>query len=88
MPHIPLSLTATENPVLFINPDASIADLHACASERLRAAKGLIDTLDCLSMQNVDESDVAHLMRAASVLMQEGYEVLKVAEGKAASSRR
>lgn len=60
MSYIPLQISASEHPVLFINSQASLCDLHAVAGERMRAAKDAIESLACMDLKTIDIEDLTH----------------------------
>jgi hypothetical protein len=76
--YIPLSTTC--NTVLFINPDAPLSDLHSVAYERLLAVKNLMQCLDGTRKPDPEEQDLSHIAHAASLLLQDGCDVLEVME--------
>ncbi|CAM3103791.1 hypothetical protein [Pseudomonas fluorescens] len=83
MSYIPLQISASEHPVLFINSQASLCDLHAVAGERMRAAKDAIESLACMDLKTIDIEDLTHFFQTASLLAQDGYAIWKVLEARA-----
>lgn len=63
MSYIPLQISASEHPVLFINSQASLCDLHAVAGERMRAAKDAIESLACMDLKTIDIEDLTHFFK-------------------------
>jgi hypothetical protein len=76
--YIPLS--QHPDSVLFINPDAPLADLHACAVQRLQAVINLMTCLDGTRNKDPDEADIASLSQVASLLLQDSCDVLEAME--------
>ncbi|MFC6299827.1 fructose-bisphosphate aldolase [Pseudomonas sp. CCM 7893] len=81
--YTPLTRIATDTPVLLIDNQAPLLDLHACVSERLRAALGLITTLACTTLNDTDERDLNTLANVARVLLQDASDVFAVIERRA-----
>ncbi|UQS90982.1 hypothetical protein M5C90_06110 [Pseudomonas chlororaphis subsp. piscium] len=83
-PHLhcyrPLRSNFTDSPVLFINTQASPADLYSCAQQRLRAASDLLETLSCLNFQQADGKDSGHIVNALYLLVQDSCDLLETAQ--------
>lgn len=75
-------LPQTDNPVganvLLINTHASVAALLACAEQRFQAAKNLLRCLSHMSSHSHDPHAVSAVCEAASLLVQQGCDVLGV----------
>ncbi|MPQ70705.1 MULTISPECIES: hypothetical protein [Pseudomonas] len=80
MGYLPLTPTCTNRHILFINTHASIVDLHAYGSERMRAGKDMIDSLSCMSLRKIDDEDLSHFIQGAALLLRDGYDIWKVVE--------
>jgi len=80
---IPLKSNTGDSPVLLINPDASLIDLHVSASLRLNAARNLLQTLSCGGLLHADEADLGYVAQALYVLLDDGCDVLQAAQCKA-----
>lgn len=78
--YIPLKSNFTEKPVLLIDGQASLEDLHTCALQRIRAAADLLETLTCLSFYQADTKDTSHIVSALYLLIQDGCELLETAQ--------
>lgn len=78
--YAPMSHPATEHPVLFINADATIRDLHACASERLNAALKYLDLMACTRLNDHSEHDINTVTTIARILVQDVNDVFRVIE--------
>ncbi|MCD5970103.1 hypothetical protein [Pseudomonas quasicaspiana] len=76
--HTPLN--QYPNTVLLINPEAPMADLHLCATQRLRAVKNLMSCLASTTTKDSDENQLAHVAEAAFLLLQDSCEVLELME--------
>lgn len=76
----PLSSNLTDSPVLIIDSQASQQDLNSCAQQRLRAAANLLETLTCLSFDQADTKDTAHIVNALYLLVQDGCDLLEAAQ--------
>ncbi|WP_122664676.1 hypothetical protein [Pseudomonas viridiflava] len=76
--NIPLS--QFPNNVLSINPEAPMADLHLCATQRLRAVKNLMSCLASTTTKDTDENQLAHVAEAAFLLLQDSCDVLELME--------
>lgn len=76
--NIPLS--QFPNTVLLINPEAPMADLHLCATQRLRAVKNLMSCLASTTTKDTDEDQLAHVAEAAFLLLQDSCDVLELME--------
>ncbi|SDR99250.1 hypothetical protein NLK61_07050 [Pseudomonas fuscovaginae UPB0736] len=84
----PLTPTCTHHHILLINSRASVLDLHAYGSERLRAGKDIIDSLSCMNLGKIDDEDLAHLIQGAALLLRDGYDIWKVIEVRALEADR
>lgn len=75
-----ISLSQFPNTVLLINPEAPMADLHLCATQRLRAVKNLMSCLASTTTKDSDENQLAHVAEAAFLLLQDSCDVLELME--------
>ncbi|MEQ7919841.1 hypothetical protein ABQX22_11655 [Xanthomonas sp. WHRI 1810A] len=80
-------LSQHPNTVLFINPDAPIADLHACAVQRLQAVKNLMTCLDGTRKNDPDETDLASLADVARLLLQDSCDILEAVDSQMTKHR-
>ncbi|WP_232253951.1 fructose-bisphosphate aldolase [Pseudomonas glycinae] len=78
--YVPMSHPATDHPVLFIDADAPLRDLHACASERLYAALKYLDLMSCTRLNDHSELDINTVTTIARILVQDASDVLRVIE--------
>jgi hypothetical protein len=76
----PMSQTATESPVLFIDSDAPLCDLHACISERLNAALKYLHLMACSNVSDYGEQDINTVAETARILVQDVADVFGVIE--------
>jgi len=72
----PLQSNLTQTPVLYLNLDAPVEDLHAFAVQRIKAARDLNHSLTCMSISNTCDRDVYHFAGAAYLLLQDGCDAL------------
>jgi len=84
----PLTPTCTDRHVLHINTRASILDLHAYGSERMRAGKDMIDSLSCMSLSKLDDEDLTRFIQGAALLLRDGYDIWKVVETRVLEADR
>ncbi|MBD8093844.1 fructose-bisphosphate aldolase [Pseudomonas fluorescens] len=76
----PMSQTATEYPVLLIDSDAPLSELHACASERLNAALAYLHLMACSNVSDYAEHDVNTVANTARIMIQDVSDVFTVME--------
>ncbi|UVE47894.1 hypothetical protein [Pseudomonas chlororaphis] len=70
---VPLTRNDTDHPVLYLDANASLSDLYTCAQQRIGAARNLLEILDCAS----GTQDVAQIRFAISLLLSDGYDLLR-----------
>ncbi|SCZ27007.1 MULTISPECIES: fructose-bisphosphate aldolase [Pseudomonas] len=75
-----MSHPATEQPVLFVDTDAPLNDLHACASERLNAVLKYLDLIACAQLPDHAEHDINTVTTIARILVQDVSDVFRVIE--------
>lgn len=75
----PLSSNPTGTPVLLIDSSRPFADLYECASQRLRAADGLMHSMACLNLELADGRDVQAIVETTSLLLRDGIDILAAA---------
>ena len=75
-----MSHPATDHPVLFIDADAPLRDLHACASERLNAVLKYLDLMACVHLPDHAEQDINTVTTIARILVQDVSDVFRVIE--------
>ena len=75
-------LSQTDNPVgssvLLIDTHASIDAFLACADQRFRAAKNLLQCLSMMSVSSHDLHDLNAVCEASALLLQEACDVLGI----------
>ena len=69
-----MSHPATDRPVLLIDADAPLRDLHACASERLNAVLKYLDLMDHA------EHDIYTVTTIARIMVQDVSDIFRVVE--------
>jgi hypothetical protein len=77
---IPLSQIATDYPVLLIDNQAPIRELHNCVSERLNAVLQYLNLMACTSLPDYAENDVNTVTNIARILLQDIRDVFSVIE--------
>lgn len=82
---IPMTLIASDGPVLFIDSQAPLVDLHACASERLVTALDYLNLMACATLRDASDKDLGTLINTARLLTQDVRDVLAVIETRAFS---
>lgn len=82
---IPLTPIASDSPVLFIDSHATLADLHACASERLRTTLDYLNLMTCTTLRDSSDKDIGTVTNTARLLLQDVRDVWAVIETRAFS---
>ncbi|MHC5205472.1 fructose-bisphosphate aldolase [Pseudomonas chlororaphis] len=77
---IPLTPIASDIPVLFIDSHAPLADLHACARERLLTTLDYLNLMACTTLRDSSEKDIGTVTNTARLLLQDVRDVLTVIE--------
>lgn len=75
-----MSYPATDQPVLFIDAEAPLRDLHACASERLNAVLKYLDLMACIHLSDHSENDINTVSSIARIMVQDVSDVFRVME--------
>ncbi|KAF0864385.1 hypothetical protein [Pseudomonas sp. LD120] len=70
---IPLTRNDTDHPVLYLDANASLADLYTCAQQRIGAARNLLEILDCAS----GPQDLSQICFAIGLLLSDGFDLLR-----------
>jgi hypothetical protein len=78
--YIPLTQHGLESPVLLLDSQAPLKDLHACAELRVRLATRFLDALASLKPHESEEWDLAAIAGTAHLLMQEACDLNGVIE--------
>jgi hypothetical protein len=76
----PCTENATDNPVLLIDSNAPLPDLHACLRERLNAALEHFNLMACTSLPDFAERDLNNVTNTARILVQDVSDVFRVIE--------
>ncbi|MFJ3120668.1 fructose-bisphosphate aldolase [Pseudomonas protegens] len=82
---IPLTPIASDGPVLFIDSQAPLVDLHACASERLVTALDYLNLMTCVTLRDASYKDLGTVINTTRLLMQDVRDVLEVIQTRAFS---
>lgn len=78
--YAPMSHPATDHPVLFIDADATLSDLHACVSERLNAVLKYLDLMACIRLPDHAEHDINTVTTIARIMVQDVSDLFRVIE--------
>jgi hypothetical protein len=76
----PCAENATDSPVLLIDSEAPLPDLHACLRERLNAALEHLTLMACSSLSDFAERDLNNVTNTAHILVQDVSDVFRVIE--------
>ena len=76
----PGSHLASDTPILHIDSNAPLADLHACVSERLNAVLKYLNLMACTSLPDYAENDVNTVTNIALILLRDVGDVFRVIE--------
>ena len=71
---------STEFPVLYIDRNAPLVDLHACVSERVRAVNKLMILFTCSRLSDSDSRDLGNIASISRLLLQDASDVFDVIE--------
>ena len=77
---IPMTPIASDGPVLFVDSQAPLMDLHACASERLVTALDYLNLMSCTRLRGSGDRDIEIVTSVACLLLQDVKDVLTVIE--------
>ncbi|MCS3469162.1 hypothetical protein M2401_002900 [Pseudomonas sp. JUb42] len=80
--YTPLSHPGLDSPVLMLDTQASLKDLHACTVLRVNLVTRFLDTLANLKCTGADEHDLVALAGTAHMLMQETCDVNRAIEAR------
>ncbi|AXJ04489.1 fructose-bisphosphate aldolase [Pseudomonas fluorescens] len=78
--YAPMSHSATDHPVLFIDADAPLHELHACVSERLHAVLKYLDLMACIRLSDHAEQDINTVTTIARIMVQDVSDLFRVIE--------
>ena len=76
----PMSQFATDYPVLLIDSDAPLRELHNCVSERLNAVLQYLHLMACTSLPDYAENDINTVSNIALILLRDVGDVFRVIE--------
>ncbi|MFB3305028.1 fructose-bisphosphate aldolase [Pseudomonas sp. AMR01] len=76
----PMSQSATDYPVLLIDADAPLSELHACAGERLNAALAYLNLMACSNVSDYAEHDINTVANTARIMVQDVADIFTVVE--------
>ncbi|BCQ69982.1 hypothetical protein PEQA60_39720 [Pseudomonas sp. Eqa60] len=80
---IPMIPIASDGPVLFVDSQAPLVDLHACASERLVTALDYLNLMSCTTLRDSNDKDIGTVTNTARLLLQDVRELLRAIETQA-----
>ncbi|WP_339480308.1 MULTISPECIES: fructose-bisphosphate aldolase [unclassified Pseudomonas] len=78
--HTPMSHFATEHPVLLIDADAPLGELHSCLNERLDAVLKYLNLMACTTLPDYAENDINTVTNIARILVQDVSDMFGVIE--------
>ena len=78
--YYPCTENATDNPVLLIDSNAPLLDLHACLRERLNAALEHLNLMARSSLPDSGERDLNNIANTARILVQDVSDGFRVIE--------
>lgn len=78
--YIPLKQFATDYPVLLIDNQVPIRELHKCVSERLNAVLQYINLMACTCLPDYAENDINTVTNISRILLQDVRDVFTVIE--------
>lgn len=89
-PHrfIPMTQFATDYPVLVIDKDAPLTELHCCISERLHAVLPYLQLMGCTSLPDYADHDINTVANIARILLQDVSDVFRVVELRGLASAK
>lgn len=70
----------TDHPVALINPQAPLLDLLTYAGLRIRAVRDMLDSVTDMTSRNADHLDLKRFSSVATLLLQDGCDVLHAVE--------
>ena len=76
----PMKQIATSYPVLLIDNDAPLRELHNCAAERLNAVLQYLNLMACTSLPDYAENDINTVSNISRILLQDVRDVFGVIE--------
>ena len=71
----PMSQLATDYPVLVIDTNAPLRELHNCLSERLNAVLKYLNLMACTSLPDYAENDINTVTNIALILLRDVSDV-------------
>ncbi|MFW9078903.1 fructose-bisphosphate aldolase [Pseudomonas sp. P2757] len=75
-----MSHPASDVPVLHIDANAPLNDLHACLGERLNAVLKYLDLMACIRLPDHAEQDINTVTTIARIMVQDVSDVFRVIE--------
>jgi len=81
--YTPIDTHDCQRPVLFIDTQAPLSDLAACAAHRFTVVRDLMDTLSSLTLNDTHDCDLERVTRSVHLLTREGCAVLEALQLRA-----
>ena len=78
--YIPLTQPGQDSTVFFVDTQAPLVDLHACAELRVSLATRFLDAMVNMQPTHADERDLGTIASTAHLLMLEACDVHRVIE--------
>lgn len=75
--YTPLDSNISCDPVFFLNDDAEALELFESATQRIQAARNLLNSVTCFSTDLAEGADLQHIASAAHLLLQDGCDALQ-----------
>ncbi|RBC01330.1 fructose-bisphosphate aldolase [Pseudomonas sp. MWU12-2115] len=75
-----MSHPATDHPVLLIDADVPLRDLHSCLAERLHAVLKYLDLMACTRLPYHSEHDINTITTIARIMVQDVSDVFRMIE--------
>ena len=76
----PMSQLSTDYPVLLIDSDAPLRELHNCLSERLNAVLKYLNLMACTNLPDYAENDINTVTNIARIMIQDVRDVFREIE--------
>ena len=79
----PLDTRDAQHPVLYIDTQAPLSDLAACAAHRFTVVRDLMDTLTSLTLNDTHDCDLERVTRGVHLLTRGGCALLETLQFRA-----
>lgn len=78
-PFKPLSSNFSSDKILFLNTEAPRLEIIDAATLRFTAAKDLINTIACMTIQDAPDNSLPAVSQAAQLLLSDAWDLFQVA---------